>query len=271
LVLSTKSECPPIGQLTAAKQTQSSEVKSGGTNLDRRDSWDLLSGPIEKGKSPLPVHGFHSARRGRGGKTSRRKKGRRSVPNLPPRLELVMTVDLRLRFQSNNSTSAVSLTRRSLCACLGGIVTVANTTVTMLFTTYRLQSVICWPSSNSSVLIDVPPTQSGAEQALNKESTKNAAIPAGMTVDEAVVWKPKRGTMMGMWQAVGNDPTDQLLAISCESGAVFDFHIQATLGGSTSSQSTYTTTSTLALGTMVRAYPDLSNRLTPVGYTAASW
>ncbi len=253
------------------------EVLSGRTNQDRKASpppledgrgWDL----IEKKQALLPVNGFSAAMQKRSLRPKGRRGGKRAptrVPKLPPRLELVTTVDCIRRVSIASSASSVAVTRGSLLSIIGGIVTVANTTVTLFATSVRLRRITCWPAAASSVLIQTPSTAAGAEQALQKESLKNADLPTGITVDEPVTWHPARGTYLDMWQTHDNS-TDQLLAISGAAGAVMDIHLQFTLAGAVSAAPTTVTTSTVSLGTVVTQPLDTSNKIVVVGYQQAN-
>lgn len=131
--------------------------------------------------------------------------------------------------------------------------------------------VTIWPAAASSVLWDVPAITSGAEQALSKESAKNSDLPTGITVDVPTVWRPKRGTYQAMWQNINDNPTDQLFAFSGATGAVIDVHLTFTLAGAVSTAVSYTTTSTIALATMAVGCLDVTNKITPVGYTGFNW
>jgi hypothetical protein len=157
-------------------------------------------------------------------------------------------------------------------AAVGVICTVANTTVKLIASTYRIVKVTIWPATNSSVVWDVNAASgSASEQALNRESVKNSALPTGITVDQPTVWKPKKGTYLAMWQSCSDNGTDQLFAFSGGTGCVFDVHLVATIGGATSVLASATTTSTVAVGAMGVMSLDTSNKLAPTGYTNFLW
>ncbi len=216
--------------------------------------------PLMRGRVVAKTPGMRKLNRGR-----RRKA---AVPSLPPVLELVTSTAVVRRFNNSATATSVPVTRRSLGACLGGTVTVANTTVRMIFTSYRIREVIIWPSSNSSVLWDVPASQSGAEQALQKESAMNALVPTGITVTGPTVWRPKPGTYLDMWQSTDNDPTDAFFQVTAAAGTVIDVHLVACIGGCVSATPSWTTSSTIALGEMVCGPLDTSNKFVVVGYQA---
>ncbi len=193
------------------------------------------------------------------------------MPNLPPRLELVTTFDVVRRFQGQSSVTAVPFTRVSVAAALGGMCTVANTTIQLFASGFRLRGITIWPAAGSSVLLDVNAAAAGAEQALNRESVKNSVVPTGVTVDRAMRWTPKPGTYLDMWQSTTENPTDQLFAFSGAAGAVLDVHMTCTLVGATSASHNVTTTSTVAQGTVVVMRLDTSNNFQVIGYNNASW
>ena len=96
-------------------------------------------------------------------------------------------------------------------------------------------------------------------------------MPTGITVDEPLVYRPKKGTYLDMWQSVSMNPTDGLFNISGSTGTILDIHMTATLGGAGSAQSTWTTTSTLALGSFVLGPMDTSNKILPIIYSYGAY
>ncbi len=240
---------------------------SGRTN-DHREDFVL----IEKKQPLLPAHGLSlvtgtgALTKGRAVRTSRRaRKGKASkVPSLPPKLEIVTTIDVVRRFNITSTMNSAAITRGSLIAIVGAIVTVANTTTALIASGVRLRRIICWPAVSTAVTISVPSTAAGAEQALSKESQKSSALPTGITVDQPVVFRPKRGTYLDMWQAYENQ-TDQLLAVSASSGGVIDVHLVATIAGAVSQASTRATTSTVSLSAIGYYSLDINNKTTVVG------
>jgi len=130
-----------------------------------------------------------------------------------------------------------------------------------------LRKIVCWPAAGSSIIIDALANGS-AEQALMKDSIKNSDIPIGVTVDRPVVFRPKRGTYLDMWQSVATNGTDQLFAISGATGGVMDFHLVFTLVGA-SAAVTQTTSSTVALGSVRYMNPDTGNKIGVIGLLAA--
>lgn len=157
-------------------------------------------------------------------------------------------------------------------AAVGSICTVANTTARLIASTYRIVKITIWPATGTSVVWDVNANSgSASEQALNRESVKNSAIPTGITVDQPTVWKPVRGTYLSMWQSCSDNGTDQLFAFSGGAGCIFDVHLVGTIGGATSVLASATTTSTVAVGGMGVFSLDTSNKLTPIGYTNFAW
>lgn len=181
------------------------------------------------------------------------------VPALPPRLELISTVDAVRRFQITSSATTTPVTRLTLGSICGGIVTVANTTVTGVCGSYRLRKIVVWPAAGSNVVIEAS-LGGSAEQALQKDSVKDTNLPQGITIDQPVVFKPKRGTYLDMWQTPSSNGSDQLMLISGASGAVMDVHIVYTQAG-VGPQFTLPTSSTIALGFFVYGALDTANKI----------
>jgi len=250
------------------------QLKPGRTNLQREDSGVL----IEKEQKLLPVNGLSAAmltkgrrvvRATRAGRRLGKKKGQ-GTPVLPPRLEIVNTVDAILRFTWSNSAASVAITRKNIFGAIGGIVTVANTTVALLASSFRLRKITIWSTVGSSTLFDVIIT-SGAEQALSKDSVKNSDLPVGTTTLKPIVWAPKRSTYLANWQSF-SDSTDQLFSLTGASGGVIDVHLTYTIAGSQGiAPNTATTTSTVAVGVFGAFALDNSNKAPRVGPTALLW
>jgi len=204
--------------------------------------------------------------RRKGGKSSKRGT---SAPSLPPSLELVTAFDCVRRF-TNASASSVAITRLSMAGSVLNICTVANTTVKPVCNTYRIVKITIWPAASTSVVWDVTVTGT-AEQALNRDSVKNSAVPTGITVDQPTVWKPAKGSYLDMWQSAADNGTDQLFAFSGGAGCVIDVHLVGTIGGATAVLPSITTTSTVAVGAAGVMSLDTSNKLAPIGYTNFLW
>lgn len=95
-----------------------------------------------------------------------------------------------------------------------------------------------------------------------KDSVKDEALPQGITLDRPVVFKPKRGTYLDMWQSCLVNGTDQLLAISGTALGVIDVHLTFTLVGLSAAHSR-ATSSTVALGTFGYFCLDTNNKIAP--------
>lgn len=155
-------------------------------------------------------------------------------------------------------------------ACLGGVCcSVANTTVSLSVTSFRLTKLILWPGSSTSASfnVQIDETPSGAEQALRKDKNPVTATPAGVTVVRPVVWTPSKDSYLSMWQLVSQDATDQLLSISGGAGCVIDVFATVTLNtGAIAGQThTRTTTSSISVGTWAYMPLDTSNKFLPLG------
>jgi len=254
-----------------------SEVKSGRTNLDREDSaFEPVF--IEKEQKLLPVNGLSLAtgvvgNRARGRNTRGRKargKGRRrgGVPMLPPSRDRISVVSTVRRYSITNSATAVAVTRGSLASILGGTVTVANTTVTLWASSYKLRKIVVWPAAGSTVSIDATTTGT-AEQALQRESLPGADMPTGVTMDRPVVFTPNAKSYLGLWQSTGVNASDQLFLVSGSSGAIIDVHIAYTLASGLQAAVTQGTTTTVALGAIVYMPMDGTNKITPIALNSA--
>jgi len=179
---------------------------------------------------------------------------------------LVNTVDVVRRFLAT-TTQSTPITRTSFASTLGGIVTTANTTVTLWTGTFKIRSIVAWPAAGTQFHIDTQISGS-AEQALVKDSVKNETLPTGTTLDRPVVWKPVAGTYLDMWQSPATNGSDQLFSLTATAGGVVDVHSTFTLCGVVAA-SGVTTTSTYAVGSVVYMDLDTGNKFQIIGLNGA--
>jgi len=170
---------------------------------------------------------------------------------------------------SNNASSQL-VTRLTLASVIGGIVTVANTTVSLIASSFRLHKVVVWPAAGTTVTIDQL-IGGTAEQALQKESLKGSDLPTGITLDKPVVYRPPKTSYLSMWQATGSNSGDGLFTVSGAAGAIFDIHLSFTLfSGIGSVCPTAVTTSTVPLGDFVYMPLDTGNKITVIALNGAN-
>jgi len=178
-----------------------------------------------------------------------------------------MTVDCIRRYNNTASAASIAVTRTSFASSLGGIVTTANTTVTLWTGTFRINKIVVWPAAASAFLLDTQISGS-AEQALVKDSIKNEQLPTGTVIDHPVVWKPVPGTYLDAWQSPATNGGDQFFTITAAAGCVMDIHVTYTLCGVVAA-SGVSTSSTVALGTVVYMPLDTSNKFLVTGLNGA--
>lgn len=205
------------------------------------------------------------------GKPRRGRRNRRmGAPLLPPKLDRITAVRTVRRLSISSNASNAAVTRDSLASTLGGIVTVANTTVTMWASSYRILKIVVWPAAGSTVTLDAV-IGGTAEQALNRESMPGSDMPSGITLDVPLVFRPRRESYLSLWQTVGVNGTDQLFALSGASGAIIDLHMQYTLfSGVGAVGKTATTSSTVPLGDVVYMPMDTGNKTSAVALNTAN-
>jgi len=207
----------------------------------------------------------------RGGKARRsRFRGSRQVPRLPPSIDRITVFGCVRRMAITNNASSQLVTRGSLASIIGGVVTVANTTVSLVASSYKLNKIIVWPAAGSTVTIDQL-IGGTAEQALSRESFPGSDMPTGITVDKPVVFVPSKSSYLSMWQVTGANPGDGLMNISGAAGAIMDIHLSVTLfSGVGSVCPTTPTTSTVPLGDFVYMPLDTGNKVTVVALNGAN-
>jgi len=228
-------------------------------SVESKEKFLMVRNPVQGDRKAVqPTTTTLTVRRGgsRPGK-AKGKKGKKKrtgkIPDLPPSIEATFALPFRIRTLVTSQATGTLFTRASLAMSMGGIVTVANTTVRGIVGSFRIQRIIAWPAASGDVTLSWN-TSGGAEMALVKDSVKVNDLPNGVTQTGGMIYAPPKGSVVGMWQTPTVNGTDQLLQISATSGSIVDFEFVGTLSNQYVGAQATIVSGTLA--TFVYLYPD---------------
>jgi len=163
--------------------------------------------------------------RNRGG---RRNTGQIAGASLPPTINGVVQLTHTFRYASSGTLTNTSITVGSILGALGGICTVANTTLQCWTSSFRIKWAKVWvnPSTTND---EVSWVWSDFSLDRDQERAMTRDLPANVSVAAAVKYVPAPGTLVADWFSAGVTSTDQLATVSCPAGSIVDFHVDFTL------------------------------------------
>jgi len=162
----------------------------------------------------------------------RRRRGKgRGAPSLPPTLETVITQSHTFRFQvSTGFSTLLNITGGNLAGVTGGLCSTANSVVTCPASSMRVHKVTIWPAAQSAPTNPPEVVWFSPITVMERDESKESVLPAGITVDRAMVSKPPRNTLCADWFATvtaANQPMFGLLNLA--SGSIVDVHLSWSL------------------------------------------
>lgn len=230
---------------------------------------------VKESKSPLKVAGVATAstsslgtrKRGRGrpkgmGRGRRSRQHRGVVPRLPPAIDVVPVVPFRLRYRVAVGSNA-TITRKLLAGALGGIVTVANTTLTCWASSARLSRVILWPGTAGGA--QIRPADGTAEQSLQRDRNMVDQMPDGVTTTAPIVFTPNRKSYLAEWQMLSDNSSDGLFTLGVVEGVIIDVEGVFTLNQQHNASPVTITISSGALGSSFWLSLDGANNVQVLG------
>jgi len=143
-------------------------------------------------------------------------------------VDTVVTAHSVLRFTLTSAAASTNITVANILMAIGGIGTIANSTVASVASSFKLHKITIWPASttagsgqNAEVLwVDLGN--------ITRDESKSTAIPAGVTVADVISERPPKDTQASFWQsAAGGAGT--LLSLTGPSGSIVDVSVTWTL------------------------------------------
>jgi len=168
-----------------------------------------------------------SRHRGMARKGKHKKAGSRA-PNKPPPIDTVSQGHSILRFTATSAAAAVSISIGNVLAAIGGIGTIANSTIESVASSFKLHRVTIWPAvvaAGSSQQAEVVWTNSGN---YTRDESKSVAIPSGTAMPDVVVNRPPKDALAAAWQ-VSIAGTTAMFLLTCPAGSIIDVDVSWTL------------------------------------------
>jgi len=177
--------------------------------------------------APRPSTVLSSRRRGTARKGKHKKAGKRA-PNKPPPINTVSQGHSVLRFTATSAAAAVSCSIGNVLAAIGGIGTIANSTIESVASSFKLHRITIWPASTtagSGQQAEIVWTNSGN---YTRDESKSVAIPAGTTMPDVVVNRPPKDALAADWQ-VSTGGSSAMFLVTCPAGSIIDVDVSWTL------------------------------------------
>lgn len=223
-------------QLIADSKQNPGGVLSGRTKEDRRQGLGEESGfeLIENKQALVPVNGLALATGRRGRKGGRRAGGRgRRGPSLPPAIECTPALSHRFRYYANATATTANITVGNLLGALGGICTIANSTIASICSSVRVKRVSIYSGVVTTGAVNAELTWFAGGSSFMKDDSRESSVPEGITMERVLVTKPPARALAAFWQNSAS-PTNVLFQITCQAGSLIDVEMVGTLGNNLS-------------------------------------
>jgi hypothetical protein len=151
--------------------------------------------------------------------------------SLPPQLNNTMTVHNKIRYFVGTTSSPVSCSVQDMLGALGGTCTVANSLFKPWSSSFKIESLTCYPSTASTA-----PNENFCALWWNagpsfqqRDVEESKDVPQGVTATGAVVFRPPKSTLAGDWLACTAAGTTNLFTMFVSAGSIIDLHVSHTL------------------------------------------
>jgi len=165
---------------------------------------------------------------------------------MPPMINSVVKLRHTFRYAASAAVTATNVTANFVFGAIGGICTVANTTVTCWANSFRIRKMTVWAgASTTNDDVDVIFTDTSTDYFEDREMLVD--IPAGITVERALVFTPPKTSICNFWVA-SSLATNTVMTLTVGSGSIVDMDVEFTLGSGNLTNKTQTV-ATGVLGT----------------------
>lgn len=216
---------------------------------------------------------MNSQRRSRNPRSGRVRSGRkpqgaarRSVATASiPQINTNIKLSHRYRFLATSALTNVGVDAQDLLGAIGGVCTVANTTLSFLAKTMRIQSIEIWSptaTSTTGVTCSIEWLSTNSPSIEVSDTSINVSEPAH------ILTSPPKLSLAAFWQQTAS--TD-LFIINCPGGSVVDIRLSYVLcDQTTASSSRPITTGTLGRQYYLAMDGPTTNLLVPVSLSTTS-
>jgi hypothetical protein len=167
-----------------------------------------------------------------------------SSTSLPPQMDITPNARHVYRFVCGNVAS-VTCTNQDILGAIGGICTVANSTVRLWATSFKLHSIKMWPSANTSTTPTYADVYWGAGAYGSKDSEFLKAVPGGVTVTGLVTFTPPKGCFAANWISNTISGNYVIMGLQCTVGSIVDVDLSFTLANQVAPANASISTGTL--------------------------
>jgi hypothetical protein len=184
-----------------------------------------------------------------------------------------LTPQMRRNFYFSNSTSgSVSISFLELIGTLGGICTVANTTIQNWASSLKVNHLRVWPSMSASGVESVVVDWVAGPSGFVPDRADTVINVMGSTIPHSLTFTPPRNSLAGDWlNTAAVSSSANIFNLTFPSGCVWELDVTITLG-MVNSTTTTTFAASVATGTLGNIYylaldGTSSNKIAPVGGT----
>lgn len=187
------------------------------------------------------------------------------VQNRPP--QMLSNVELRHRYRfTSTSGTATALTPTSLMCAAGSIAVIANTLVTSVFSSVKLNRIDIWsPPSAQGSAVTCSVDWTGSNNSPNREysdTSVSTATPAHVSC------VPPPMSLASFWQQAS---ATGLCTVTAPTGSIIDIYLSLIFQDDDQSVAqSNVTTATLANSYYLSADPNATHRFTPVSLTTTT-
>jgi len=163
-----------------------------------------------------------------------------SASSLPPTLETSVESNHVYRFLSTSGSAKV-VSFGTMLGAMGGICTVANTTIKSFHSSMKIMRVTVWSAASSSTEEGVQLFWESGTSSQIPDEAKISSIPQGVTVTKALVFVPPEKSLAADWLSAAAN----LFSIQSPVGSIVDVHVVGRLSNVFASVASTVGTATL--------------------------
>jgi hypothetical protein len=168
------------------------------------------------------------------------------IPKLPPDLDLgrIQVLSQRLRFVADSNVTQGTATLVSVFGAIGGICTVANSSVQGWASSFRLRRLTIWPAASGEATIFWGTGNAGTFG--QPDEVHDSSIPTGITIDQPVSSTPPKNSWAAQWHdSTESVATAPILYFTITEGSVLDLELDFTLSAALNGYQWSATTASL--------------------------
>jgi len=140
-----------------------------------------------------------------------------------------VTIKHTYRFYANATATNVNVTVGTLLGAMGGIGTIANSTVASMCSTVRVHRVTIWPPVATTGATNAEVVWFTEGSNFVKDESKESSLPSGITLERPAVCRPPAHSLASFW-VTSAAAAGVVFQITCGTGSIVDVLLEGTLG-----------------------------------------